>query len=251
MRTTKRKGNGWILYEGPSQLDGTEIVAIATGSRVTSKNRKTGPMLQTWMLNANVHPHEAIIRRLDTCVCGDCGFKLDDEGNRICYVKPMPLGQIYNQYRDGRYPITPNYSQGLNARIGSYGDPTAVPIKVWLNLIANVPAATGYTRQWQQQQFQDFRHFCMASCFNDEESQYARALGWKAYTIRPVAQPSKPLNLTEDPSNAQRPSLVKEVDCPAAKLPNQITCNSCKLCDGQKTNVSVVVHGIGKKTFLI
>ena len=51
--------NGVILYEGPSLLDGEPIVAILTGLRSSSCNRKTGAMLQTWIMRADVSPAEA------------------------------------------------------------------------------------------------------------------------------------------------------------------------------------------------
>ena len=47
-----------VLYEGPSLLDGEPIVAILTGLRSSSGNRKTGAMLQTWILRADVSPAE-------------------------------------------------------------------------------------------------------------------------------------------------------------------------------------------------
>lgn len=45
--------NGFVLYEGPSVLDGAPIVAIAT---MSTKNAKTGAMVQTWILRANMAP---------------------------------------------------------------------------------------------------------------------------------------------------------------------------------------------------
>jgi hypothetical protein len=45
-----------VLYRGPSLLDGSPIVAIAT---IGSTNVKTGPMVQTWILRADMNPLEA------------------------------------------------------------------------------------------------------------------------------------------------------------------------------------------------
>ena len=45
--------SGFIIYEGPSQIDGAPIVAIAT---LKSRNRKNGAMIQTWILRAYMHP---------------------------------------------------------------------------------------------------------------------------------------------------------------------------------------------------
>ena len=48
--------NGRILYEGPSMLDGAPIVVIATGFAERSGNDKTGAMIQTWILRADIPP---------------------------------------------------------------------------------------------------------------------------------------------------------------------------------------------------
>ena len=44
--------NGYILYQGPSVLDGVEIVVVATGFDTKSQNSKTGDMIQPTILLA-------------------------------------------------------------------------------------------------------------------------------------------------------------------------------------------------------
>jgi hypothetical protein len=48
-----------IVYRGPSAIDGREIVVILTGlqTRRGSKNAKTGELIQSWILRADVEPH--------------------------------------------------------------------------------------------------------------------------------------------------------------------------------------------------
>ena len=46
----KNEIRGFVLYEGPSKLDGEPIVAIAT---LKTENTKTGPTIQTWILKAD------------------------------------------------------------------------------------------------------------------------------------------------------------------------------------------------------
>ena len=46
-----------IIYEGPSLLDGQQIVVIATGIKSKSSNGKTGGMIQTWILLCDIDPH--------------------------------------------------------------------------------------------------------------------------------------------------------------------------------------------------
>ena len=47
---------GYVLHEGPSPFDGQPIVSIAT---LHSSNRKTGDMVQTWILPRDLHPLDA------------------------------------------------------------------------------------------------------------------------------------------------------------------------------------------------
>jgi len=124
-----------------------------------------------------------------------------------------------------------NYSLGLSARIGSYGDPTAVPIAIWKELMINVPFVTGYTRQWKNPKFQEFKSFCQASCHNEVEYHQAIALGWKAFVVRAEGTPV--------PMGA--------IQCPAVANPYMTTCASCKMCNGNTTSISVEAHGAGKK----
>src|SRR5438105_2995512 len=48
-----------IIYRGPALLDGAPIVAIATGLDGGSANPKTGPLINTWILRADIEPTEA------------------------------------------------------------------------------------------------------------------------------------------------------------------------------------------------
>ncbi len=53
--TYQKKPLGLVLFDGPSQLDGQPIVAIATGVSRPLTNAKTVDMIQTWILRSDVH----------------------------------------------------------------------------------------------------------------------------------------------------------------------------------------------------
>ena len=76
-----KKPNGYIIYEGKSQLNGGNIVAIVT---MNSKNIKTGNMASMWILNADIKPTEASKKGEDASVCGDCKHRAVNKG--ACYV---------------------------------------------------------------------------------------------------------------------------------------------------------------------
>jgi hypothetical protein len=48
--------NGFIFYRGPSMLDGSPIIAVATGTARGSRNGKTGAEVQTWILRDDMSP---------------------------------------------------------------------------------------------------------------------------------------------------------------------------------------------------
>ena len=70
-----------VLYLGPSMLDGTPIVCLAT---INSKNRKTGALVQTWIVRADVSPVAAYKAGADSAVCGQCPRRHSLGGD--CYV---------------------------------------------------------------------------------------------------------------------------------------------------------------------
>jgi len=53
-----KKPSGFILYRGPSLLDGKPIVVVAITKE--SKNSKTGSMLQTYIIRSDMHPVAAV-----------------------------------------------------------------------------------------------------------------------------------------------------------------------------------------------
>lgn len=164
---------GYILWQGPSRLNGEEVVLIATSPSV---NDKTGDMVQYWIVPACNHPVEN-----DEAVCSGCWFR---EQN-ICYVVTgHSVNNIWNKYHKGGYlEQEPELFRKLHAkpdRFGAWGDPSAVPARVWKQL-ARDELFTGYTQHWQKPQFQDMKHLCMASCHTKAQVTKAKELGWTPY----------------------------------------------------------------------
>ena len=50
-----------------------------------SRNPKTGPMVQLWILRADVHPMEAISTGTDSSICGGCKHRGANGRERSCY----------------------------------------------------------------------------------------------------------------------------------------------------------------------
>lgn len=222
---------GVILYQGPSQLDGTPIIVIATFS---SRNEKTGDMIQTWILQQKIDPVNSVKNGLDISVCGDCRFS----SGRGCYVNvgQAPLA-VWSGYHRGIYPVyDPITHSGLctgrRIRIGSYGDPSAVPVEYFHRILARCAGHTGYTHQWRTHP--EYRGILQASCDNATDYQDATRQGWKCFTVIPSYAPQ---NLT--PGETVRTDLG--IVCLSES--HGKTCSECKLCSGNKVNIVIAAHG--------
>jgi hypothetical protein len=89
-----RMANGFVVWEGESCLDGAPIVLIVIGFSRKSTNRKTGGMLQSYILRRDVSPLEAVRIGLDPSVCGDCPHRSTASGGEgSCYVNMTVRGQ--------------------------------------------------------------------------------------------------------------------------------------------------------------
>ena len=228
-----KKPSGFILYRGPSLLDGAPIVAVAI---TKSSNVKTGDMVQTYILVDNGRsPVDNARDLLDVSVCGDCPHRRGLGGD--CYVN---LGQgaraVLDGVNRGIYPVSQESAQeaarGRMVRLGTYGDPAAVPLSVWESLLKFAKGSTGYTHQWTKPQGQAVMTVCMASVDNEAQRMEAKALGYRTFRVR----------LEEEAK------LPGEFVCPASgEAGKRLTCDECGACSGgidtRKADPVIIVHG--------
>lgn len=223
---------GYILYEGSSLLDGKPIVVIAT---LGSNNRKTGDMVQTWIMRSDVEPHSALKTGDDSSVCGNCPHRPLNGGSCYVTVFQAPLG-VYRAYKRGRYAKAPFAPfRGRFLRIGSYGDPAAVPLDVWAMAATGVTGYNGYTHQWRDCD-PALRQFCMASADSLVDLADAKAAGWRTFRV------------TSDIADKQQGEVV----CPASEeAGKKLTCDQCRACGGTSTGrkgtIVIQVHGAKAK----
>lgn len=232
----KRSLIGAVLYHGPSELDGEEIVVIMTGLKGGSANSKTGKMLQTWIMRADRDPRQALLSGADSSVCGDCKHRREQGGACYVVVEQAPLA-VWRAWKRGRYAdwtraFPENALEGRRVRLGSYGDPAAVPFRVWRRVFAQKIAGwTGYTHQWRNPLFTHLRGKIMASADSRMEAAEAREEGWRFFRVR---APGEAL-------------LDGEIMCPAAEeMGKRTTCERCGLCRGQASDgkdIAIVAHG--------
>ena len=237
---TTKKPSGYIIYRGASLLDGKPIVVVAI---TKSSNGKTGNMVQTYILADNgKSPVESAKTLEDVSVCGDCKHRRGTGGS--CYVN---LGQGARAVMDGVmrgiYPekiLRPKIEcAGRKVRLGTYGDPAAVPAVVWSSLLQDAAGWTGYTHQWASGKADHVKQWCMASADTMQEMALAKLNGWRTFRVR-----------GEDDSHV----YSKEMACPAsAEQGKRLTCEDCMACSGgidsKKASVTIVVHGSLKNRF--
>jgi hypothetical protein len=228
--------NGNTIYNGPSEINGQSIKGIITGTKTKSDNTKTGDMAQLWLMFAGERPTDAAKSGNDESVCGKCPHrpllvaKAKAEGQtdvkKLCYVN---LGQAPNGVYKATYPeSTPTINKPL--RLGAYGEPTSVPIEIIRQAVNNAQGHTGYTHQWKETRFAEFKEICMASVDSEEEQIEAQSQGWRTYRVR-------------KPGEALMPG---EINCPASKESGYRTnCAKCQLCSGtsrQAKHISIIEH---------
>jgi len=232
---------GAILYRGPSELDGKPIVVVATGLGRSSRNEKTGDMVQTWILRDDVDPWDAVKSGQDASVCGDCPHR-----GTSCYVKVFQAPKsVWKAAQRGAYPLVSDAAgltalgRGRAVRLGSYGDPAAVPAHIWGALVAEASAWTGYTHQWRWASH--LQPLVMASVDSPEEMAAAEREGWRTFRVR----------LAGEPVDRQR-----EFICPASKEAGYKTdCASCRACMGTsakaKASPVIIAHGATARRFAL
>lgn len=232
--------NGYVLWQGASLLDGSPIAAIAVGTATDSTNSKTGAMLQTYIIRTDINPVEALRTGDDAAVCGDCKHRPILGG--ACYVN---VGQgpraVFVALQRGNYPRADDITAigaGRIVRLGTYGDPAAVPAWVWEQLTARAAGHTGYSHQWANpalpQAHRDaIARLCMASADTPEERAAALAAGMRTFRVRTADAPIEP----------------GEFVCPAsAEAGKRRVCATCKACDGTARDIGqaspvIIAHG--------
>lgn len=234
---------GVIIYRGPSRLNGKPIIVIVTGLKTRSKNDKTGGMVQTYILAEEEKPVKAVFNGTDEAVCGDCIHRYVN-GAGTCYVNPINgPGGVYAAFINGKYPsCTPEKAGELVAgrvvRVGSYGDPAAVPIEVWDKLLVQAADWSGYTHQWRRAFASGLKRYCMASVETPRQALFANRKGWRTFRIR------------EDEEDELLPN---EFQCPASEEEGKRkTCEECCACSGgnpAKASPTIIAHGTNWKKY--
>ena len=233
----------FVIYSGPSLIDSAPIIVLAQSN---STNRKTGDMVQTYVIRSDIDPITASRTGADRSICGDCIHRGKPSNkatgqaiDRTCYVTLAhgPLGK-YKAFKRGAYPQAFGHDKiraiglGRMVRIGTYGDPCAVPSYVWTSLIDAAQGWTAYTHG----AINPMPDKIMTSADSLAQAESAWNRGERTFRV---------IKALSD--------VVKgrEVVCPASEeAGKRATCDTCKLCAGSSVkgkSVAIVAHGINKR----
>jgi len=239
---------GVILFEGASGLDGKPTVVIAIKD---TTNRKTGGMVQTFIMRSDIDPITASRTGEDYSVCGDCihrgkanpDKKSGGADDRTCYVMLLMLLSIYKAYNRGAYvklqaDQIPDWFEDELVRLGSYGDPMAVPSWLWDDVLSKAKGHTGYGHQFGVKGADVRPDLCMISVDNVAQAKHQWSLGNRTFRVG---------NSVDDMVQGS------EILCPASdEAGKRTTCDKCKLGSGnqiQAKSVFIPVHGNGKNNY--
>jgi hypothetical protein len=217
---------------------GAPIMVLASKAKTPkAANGKTGDMWQFYIIREDIKPTDAIANGLDAAICGSCIHR--GVNGKTCYTygtTAVAANGMYRAHHAGKsLPFDPSMVTGDPVRLGAYGDPAAVPVEVWLPIIAASSGHTAYTHQWDNPAIDArFRAICQASADNPDETVAANAAGYRAYTVMPVGTTKVP----------------GAVPCPSPR----ISCADCLKCSGtglgRKGNVWIEAHGSRAKSFV-
>jgi len=248
-------GTYYLLYDGPSQIDATRVGVVAY---VGGLNKKTVGMVETYILTHAHDPHEAAVRGEDVSICGGCPQRLflarqesarrKAEGNTdpvaMCYVmQARGPRRAWEAWIEGRaQPMDLGVLARLQpVRMGTYGDPCAVPFDVWAPLLTTEGARwTGYTHQWRSPFVgTEWQALVMASVDSPKLQRKAAAAGWRTFRARRWVD------------GEPEPIGKGEHTCPASReAGGKTTCIMCNKCGGTSTpgkHVVIIDHGFSSR----
>jgi hypothetical protein len=243
-KAAKLKAQSSVIYMGPSLIDGAPIMVIAV---ISKRNRKTGAMLQTYIMRSDIDPRKASALGLDYSICGNCPLrgianpKGKQAAKRPCYVI-LAQGPtiVYKSFLKGNYPIITSFDdiaalgEGRKVRVGTYGDGAAVPAHIWKALLSRAVGHTAYSHQSGLSQAAFDPAIYMVSADNEAQARAAWQTGARTFRV---------IDTVGDIVKG------KEILCPASKEAGaRTTCFSCGLCGGANLkgkSIAIPAHGNG------
>jgi len=220
-------------WQGPSTIDGQDIMAVVSCEKRKSTNRKTGDMAQVAFFRTDQPPLDASKSGADESVCGQCPRRpklwTKEVSKEPCYVRLDWKKAQWNAGNNAELDM----SAAIKAmskkpvRFGEYGNMSSIPRDVAEQLLQAADRWTLYEHEWQKDSNQWLRAAAMASVHTKTEALEAHAMGWRTFRVMPEGDTP----------------MDSEVVCPYET--HKVQCKDCMLCMGQgkpAKSVCVTAH---------
>jgi hypothetical protein len=214
-----------------------------------SDNRKTGDIPQVWIGQTWASARASC----DAVACPLRPWLTRPKGSMTCYAwggtSAIAFASVLKKAATGtdrtlEHAIAKRSKKAQAIRVGAIGDPGVMPWGWWYRLRRLAKAAKldvlAYTHADGWRKRPDLAGHTMASCDSLAEAVEAHALGFRAaIATRDVAADSPPITLADG---------RRAVVCPAisaATRNREVTCNTCRMCDGSKLGPDIIFpdHG--------
>lgn len=185
---------------------------VLTGLLRPSQNSKTGPMVQSYLLDpTRIKPEPKVFgARCETCPMV-----------QRCYVSRDKLSVrkavVENKYPQVQLTQALNALEGKKIRLGTYGDPSVIPLETLGEITRVTSGHTGYTHYWSSID-NGYSRYLMASVESVSLKEDANKLGYRTFRVLPKGEP---ITLEDD-----------EILCP--NYSHGVQCHDCGLCDGKR-----------------
>lgn len=194
-----------------------------------SSNRKTGDMVQTYLLDKSRLTSEKSVFGAKCQACPmvrECYVSRDKLSVRRSLVLTLE-GERRTYEKRELVDVLP-LLQGRLIRLGTYGDPSAIPLSDLALICSAAKGHTGYTHFWREVD-EGYSAYLMASCETLADELLSNALGYRAFRV------------LLDAHNVHETS-DKSVQCLNASV--GLTCAECLLCSGSqgKGSSNIYIH---------
>ena len=184
-----------------------------------SNNRKTGDMVQTYLIDKErlISEPKTFGAKCEACpMVNKCYVSRDKLSVRKALVK-LTQGEATSYAFATLDEVLP-LLQGRLIRLGTYGDPSAIPLRDLARICESAKGHTGYTHFWREVDA-DYSAYLMSSCESLSDELLSNALGYRAFRV-----------LLDDQETHE--TTQKSVQCLNASV--GLTCAECLLCSGTK-----------------
>ena len=235
-----------VAFKFRSAANNEPIMAIFTGLKRYSQNRKLGRMVTVYVVtDSETSPQDAVHNGSDEAICGQCPMRPSLAGG--CYVvKWMGPNAVGKSYKAGNIPVLTDVNElidilidrDLPIRWGEYGDAAMLPFEFVDAVMKGVKGLkhTSYTHQWNEDYF-DPRHlrYSMASIDHRNTVEMLRR--------RHTGDDVRYYRIIDDKAAI----TDGEIYCPSKDAAGKIKvkCADCGLCNGanSKTKNITIVKG--------